>query len=81
MFEGEGWDPRTNRARIRDGKGRTGRDGDGDGGRGWPGWIGLTEATRPVAETARLDCRRAFLNIVKGEGSEDGRMEFSEGEM
>lgn len=34
-----------------------GQDGDG-----------LTEATRPVAWTAateRLDCRRAFLNIVK----------------
>lgn len=31
--------------------------------------IGLTEAMRPVAWTAateRLDCRRAFLNIVKG---------------
>jgi len=30
--------------------------------------IELTEATLPVAEaaaTARLDCRRAFLNIVK----------------
>ena len=37
------------------------------------GWIekgkGLTEAMRPVVEaaaTARLDCRRAFLNIVMG---------------
>lgn len=32
--------------------------------------IELTEATRPVAETAateRLDCRRAFLNIVNEE--------------
>jgi hypothetical protein len=45
--------------------------------------MGLTEAMRPVAETAateRLDDRRAFLNIVKGgfRGWED---EFSEGEM
>lgn len=31
-------------------------------------WDGLTEEILPVAEaaaTARLDCRRAFLNIVK----------------
>lgn len=44
---------------------------------GWLERTQLTEATRPVAETAateRLDCRRAFLNIVKGGGSEDGRM-------
>lgn len=55
-------DPRTNRAQIRDGRGRV------VDGRGWPGWDELTEATRPVAWTAateRLDCRRAFLNIVK----------------
>ena len=49
---------------------KVGYGGMGDGrGRAWPGWIELTEATRPVAETAateRLDCRRAFLNIVKG---------------
>lgn len=59
-----------NRGHVRDG---IGRNGDG---RGQRGWDGLTEATRPVAETAateRLDCRRAFLNIMEG-GSEDGRM-------
>ncbi len=62
------------------GQGDSDEDEDDDGQDG----IGLTEATRPVAETAateRLDCRRAFLNIVRGGGSEDGRMEFSEGEM
>lgn len=57
----------TNRAHIRDG---IGWNGDG---RGQRGWDELTEATRPVATTERLDCRRAFLNIMKG-GSEDGRM-------
>lgn len=44
--------------------------------------IELTEATRPTAATERLDCRRAFLNIVKGGWVQRmGRMEFSEGEM
>jgi hypothetical protein len=40
--------------------------GMGDG-RSRLGWDGLTEAMRPVAETAateRLDDRKAFLNIV-----------------
>lgn len=37
----------------------------------WSTWtgIGLTEAILPVAEaaaTVRLDCRKAFLNIVMG---------------
>ena len=47
------------------GQGDSDEDEDDDGQDG----IGLTEATRPVAETAateRLDCRRAFLNIVRG---------------
>lgn len=49
-------------------------------------WLKRTEltATRPGAETAateRLDCRRAFLNIMKWEVQRiGGEGEFSEGD-
>lgn len=52
-----------------------------DGTKTGEGFQELTEAIRPVEEaaaTARLDCRRAFLNImIKGEG---GFREEREGE-
>lgn len=45
---------------------------------------GLTEAILPVAEaavTARLDCRRAFLNMMEGRTQRSGREDSLKGEM